>query len=610
MTEHQRHLLDQILELLDTACQGCLELMGAHSSGDTAYVQELLSDLRAMTDAVRSAQEPLLPLLEHAYTTEMLGNVEDTLDDIECSVGIGKQERAAMKMEFQLFPFLRQLKEMFYFWGTVYPDEERMQRYYQNEFSEHYQNFYVSDSEPAPCKLSIVIPAYNHLETTKRCVEQLLKETDLEKLDAELILIDHGSADGTLEYFESLGIGKVIHFKHNVRMYMFTTLFQVCQGEFFSFVSNDILVTHNWADILLTCLKSDPNIISAVPATPNISNYQSIGLKGAPNDPDGFVAWANDRNCSDPFQWDDRARLMPSVGMFRTRLVNQTGFADPYFYSMEYWDDDFSFRARRAGHRQILCNDVACYHFGSVTGREAQKQEGTLDYGRELFEKKNGTGPWRLGHCYNLETMEVFKQIIPLQKDDIAILGLDCGFGDTLLQAKNELRHHHLNAEVFQITVQKEFYSDIKAVSKEAAYCPSLPEGLTAAFDGKIFSYVYLERQIGEYEDWIRLIKAAHERLAPGGYMLFSCGNPFFVITLHRMLCHSMPEKEARHILMDPRAVYDETNKLFSNVQMIPVRQEIKGIEEFAVRHYGETPELPKIIQRMSEQYHYFLCKK
>lgn len=610
MTEHQERLVYQILELLDTACQGCLELMDAYSNDETAYVKELLDNLWAVTNAVRSAQEPILPLLEHAYSTEMLENVEDTLDDIECSVGAGEHDRSAMKMEFQLFPFLRQLKEMFYFFGLICPNEGRMQQYYQDEFAEHYQNFYVSDTEPASCRLSIVIPAYNHLETTKYCVEQLLKETDFEKLDAELIFIDHGSTDGTLEYLESLGIGKVIHFKHNVRMYMFTTLFQVCQGEFFCFVSNDILVTRDWADILLACLQSDSNIISAVPATPNISNFQSAKLKDAPDEPDAFVAWANSRNCFDSAQWDDRARLMPPIGMFRTSLVNQIGFADPYFYSMEYWDDDLSLRARRAGYRQVLCNNVACYHFGSVTGREAQKQEGTLNYGQELFKKKNGVDAWAAGCFYDAQAMEILKRVIPLQKDSAAILGLDCGFGDTPLQIRNEFRRLHLNTEIFQITSQQEFYPDLKAASKEAVYCSSLREGLTTAFGEKQFSYVYLERQIGKYEDWALLLKAVQERLAPKGYLLFFCENPFYGMTLYRMLRFSMPGEDVRYILMDPQEIYAEANKIFSNVQIITVQQEVRGIQGFAVQHYGDVPELPKVIQKMSEQYYYFLCKK
>ena len=257
-----------ILELMDTACEASLELLALYTGGELKSAQTLLIGLQNVVQAVASAQESLLPQLEHACTREMLENIEQTLMDIE-------------------FPFLRQLKESFYFWGMIYPDQKAMDRYYQEEFAAHYRNFYVSENDVPTFQLSVVVAAYNHLETTKRCISQLLKETDFKALDAELILIDHGSADGTLEYFENLGIGKVIHFKHNARMSVFTILSQLCQGKYFAFVSNDILVTRNWAQILLDCLSSDEKIIAAVPATPHIANLQMLHVPT--DDPDQFI---------------------------------------------------------------------------------------------------------------------------------------------------------------------------------------------------------------------------------------------------------------------------------------------------------------------------------
>ena len=388
VSENDREILQQILDLTETACGASLELLERYTEGDLEGALGLLSDLEAAVRTVASAQGPLVSELEHAYTSEMLENIQDTLEEILRSIEGDRPERAAMKMEFQLFPFLRQLKESLYFWGMIYPDPEEMARYYRTEFAEHDRNFYIDQDGRARYKLTVVVAGYNHLETTKRCIKQLLKETDFDALNAELILIDHGSTDGTLEYFEGLGVGKVIHFKKNVRMYMFATLFQLCQSEYFAFVSNDVLVTKDWARVLLNCMESDSKIAVAVPATPNISNFQM--LDAPTDDPEEFIAWANRRNGPDPSRWSDRARLMPPLGIYRTQAVNQLGFADPYFYSMEYWDDDFSLRARRAGYRQIVCGDVACYHFGSVTGNEGQIREGTLVYGRELFEKKNG----------------------------------------------------------------------------------------------------------------------------------------------------------------------------------------------------------------------------
>lgn len=599
-------LLKQILEMLDTACQASLELLAQYASGDINAVMQLLENLRAVADAINTAQTPLIPQLKYAYTTEMLENVTDTLDDIGSSVQGGNRDRAAMKMEFQLLPFLCQLREAFYFWGMIYPDKEQMNRYYQNEFASHFQNPYVQEDAPPRFKLSIVVPAYNHLDVTKQCIDQLLKETDFERLQAELILIDHGSTDGTLEYFESLGVGKVIRFKHNVRMYMVTTFFQICQGQYVALVSNDVLVTRNWAEILLNCLDSDPGIIFAIPTTPNISNIQAINFPTT--DPEQFIAWANTYNHPDPTKWNDRARLMPPLGIYRTSAVNQIGFADPYFYSREYYDDDFSMRARRAGYRQIVCDDVACYHFGSVTGKAAQAAEGTLLYGRELFVQKNGIDAWGNGFCYNYQAVQLIMQALAIQ-GPISVLGLDCGMGDTLLQIRNQLRHQNRECSLYHLTCQKEYYPDL-APFASAKLVPVLSEGISSAFGQQVFSAAYLGRDIGEYEDWAQLLPAIHKRLDTDAYLLFSCSNPFYAQNLYTLLQFSVPGSTDRHISIDPEKVRKIAENTFSQVNVLAVKTPSAQIEQFALQHYGKTQNLPQIVEKLSVSQYYYLCRK
>lgn len=603
--EH-RELLEQILALLETACQAGLEMLERYADGDLAGAARLLADLQAVSGAARTAQEPLLPQLEYAYTQEMLENIDDTLSDIHASMQRENAERAAMKMEFQLLPFLRCLWEAFYFWGAVYPDKVRMERYYREEFAPHYQNFYAGAEDGADTpRLSFVITGYNHLETTKQCVEQFLKVTDLEELNAELILMDHGSTDGTLAYFESLNIGKVVHFKRNVRMYMFAVLAQLCQGRYFCFISNDILVTKNWADVLLTCLESDENIVAAVPATPHIANLQALSLPDC--GPEEFVAWAGGQNKSDPFRWNDRARLMPPVGMYRTAAVSRIGFADPYFYTMEFWDDDFSARARRAGYRQIVCDDAACYHFGSVTGKDAQKRENTLSNGRDLFHQKWGVDAWGNGFCYDYTALQIFRQL-SLPHGELSMLALDCGMGDTPMQMRNELRHVKRECSIFQLTSQPEYLPDIQPHSQEAFVLRDLAEGVENAFPGSAFSFAYIGRDMACYGNWEHLMQAVSRILVPGGWLLCSCENPYFAATLHQLLRFEMPEE--RIALLHPESLRDAARRYFQQVQLASLQGSVNGVEAFARVHYGTGPKLPQIVERLRVQRYYLMCQK
>lgn len=49
--------------------------------------------------------------------------------------------------------------------------------------------------------LTIAITGYNHLDYTMQCVESVLSNLP-KNIKTEIILLNHGSKDGTKEYFE------------------------------------------------------------------------------------------------------------------------------------------------------------------------------------------------------------------------------------------------------------------------------------------------------------------------------------------------------------------------------------------------------------------------
>lgn len=52
----------------------------------------------------------------------------------------------------------------------------------------------------AEIKVSIVILTYNQLELTKKCIESIEKNTDV---NYELVFVDNASSDGSPEFLET-----------------------------------------------------------------------------------------------------------------------------------------------------------------------------------------------------------------------------------------------------------------------------------------------------------------------------------------------------------------------------------------------------------------------
>ena len=61
-------------------------------------------------------------------------------------------------------------------------------------------------------QLSIVIPCLNEIETIEICINKCLQSIKKMNIEAEVILADNGSTDGSIELAEKLG-ARVIRIK-------------------------------------------------------------------------------------------------------------------------------------------------------------------------------------------------------------------------------------------------------------------------------------------------------------------------------------------------------------------------------------------------------------
>lgn len=605
----KKKLVPRILELLDAAMEGNLEILARYIEGDMGVVTILLEDLVAVSSVLCTTYEPIAEVFEHAYIAEMLENVQDTLISIEQAIEKDRSDKVLMLMEFQLFPFLRQLREAFYFYGLIYPEKQKMDAYYANEFVERYQNPYVTDDKPVKYHVSVLVLAYNHLEKTKQCVQSIIETTDFVKLNAELVLIDHGSTDSTLEYFEQIGVNKVIHFKKNIRSGAMCIGEMICEGKYCAMVWNDTVLTNGWLEILLQCIESDDKIISASASVPNIANLQAVhvpnlGLRQ-------FNDYANSHNRSDSKKWNDRSRICPQVTVYNVRNLNQTGFFDVLFYTMDYIDDDFSVRARRHGYRQILCEDVFCYHYGSRTSKAMHEgANNSLVIGREIFIQKHGFDPWGNGFCYDLTAIKLLTKGVK-QSSSIAALCIDCGMGDSALQFRNEMRQKGIRCSLYQITDQVMFAPDLRPMSDNfvLAEVGGCTQALADSFPDILFDVVFLSLSLEKYSDYKVLLSLLRDRMQIGGCLVFSCKNPFFITNLNQMLHFSLSDQECT-ILFSIDRLTQHLQKIFSTVETTALLRNIDGLDKFIAQFYPQQTDKRKLTTMLSSEKYYFVCKK
>ena len=518
-------LAQKILSLLHHPQELSMELYTAAEAGNTEIFCNTCNEISGELDQLT----PLIPEADDAGGRRLrpaLQSIQDTLRRIRNHYTTDRA-RCLQKIEFELLPLLQEAYQGSYFFWYVSGHPERMKTYYETEKNLLGGNPYIDEAiETGQYKyeLSIYVLAYNKLEYTRQCVESLLANIP-EGLRYELILLNHGSNDGTREYFESIHPHKQLDIAVNGGG-MFAVN-RIVEGEFILQVSNDVIFTPHSIENLLTCIRSDPKIAFAVPTTPNISNLQTI--PAGYSSPAELTAFAEKNNHSDPCRWEQRVRLCNPIDIRRSSVFcSSSGLCPELWYHTAdpvHWnsfpDDRISLLLRRNGYKLMLAKDAYCHHFGSVTLKNEIQQQDEQKYylnGRREVYKAFGIDPWSSGFCFDAPFMD---RIVGEQHGHVEILGINCGLGSNSLKIKEQLKEYcrNMNVDLRNITDDASFLPDLCGVSDEAATIFSIRD-FKALLQDKTYQYIVWEMPFLVKQKFKTVLSACLGALTPDGKLI------------------------------------------------------------------------------------------
>lgn len=394
----------------------------------------------------------------------------ESLKDINTLVNINL-EKTEWKLEYELGAIIETAMMQFYYWGIVEENPEKKEEFLQ--FVENTDTFEVLKGveKDFPCDLTIVVTGYNKLEYTKQCVESVLENIP-SNITYELVLVNHGSNDGTKEYFESVKNAKVINILINGALpgVVFKAFFR---GKYSLSISNDIVVGKNAIENLYRSVMEHLEYGYVVPTTPAISNLQTISANY--KSLEEFKVFTEKNNFYEEKRHEERVRLCNPVDIMPTELRAKSSL-EMYEDKMciksvfSFPDDKNSLWMRRNGYKCILAKDAYCHHFGSVTLKtylgDEKKQQEFYNEGREAFFLRYGVDPWGIGCCYDLKLFSKWK--FPIVKQ-VSILGINCGLGSNSLKVKEILKENGVEQVIlYNATQEGRYFYDLQGVSDEA----------------------------------------------------------------------------------------------------------------------------------------------
>lgn len=237
---------------------------------------------------------------------------------------------------------------------------------------------------------SIIIPTYNGLRLLRTCVEHIRAHTEV---PYELIVVDNGSRDGTVEYCLEENIF-LLSLPANTGFPAACNLgMKAARGDSLLLLNNDVFVSPRWLSNLKRALYSSRDVGIVGPVTNYASGIQQVRVNYS--NLEGYLLEAEERNHSDPARWREVKRIVGLCFLFKREVMDAVGFLDESFSPGHYEDDDYCYRARMSGFRLLAAGDVLVHHEGSASFRACFPwgYQDLIERNRKRFMEKWGCSP-------------------------------------------------------------------------------------------------------------------------------------------------------------------------------------------------------------------------
>lgn len=252
-------------------------------------------------------------------------------------------------------------------------------------------------------KLSIITLTLNKLEYTKNFIESIKKYTK----DFELIIVDNGSTDGTVEYIKSMPDIKLIQNTENKGFSAGNNQgIEIAQGEYIGFLNNDILLYPNWFEACKRVFENEKaGFVSPRHINPHYDN----------TNPKKYIKYFQGFHYDKPYEKSFDECVFSCV-ITKREVLNKIGVFDENFFPAFFEDNDLKYRAIEAGYGIYVTNEAGFFHFGSVT---SVKHSANMEKNRAYYYSKHPLAEYLSisgAEKFQLQRMAKQFKVFPLNK--------------------------------------------------------------------------------------------------------------------------------------------------------------------------------------------------
>lgn len=214
-------------------------------------------------------------------------------------------------------------------------------------------------------KTTVVIPNFNGIKYLKDCLNSL---KECKPFDFEIIVVDNGSTDGSVELMENeFKDIRIIKLSENTGFaYAVNRGIEAAATEYVLLLNNDIVVRENFVKALETAIDKDDKIFSVNSRMLSMADESVLDGTGDYYCALGW-AYAFGKGKSAGNFRTKKCNIFSACGgasIYRKAVMEKIGlFDEAHFAYLE--DIDIGYRARIEGYRNIYEPEAVCLHAGS-----------------------------------------------------------------------------------------------------------------------------------------------------------------------------------------------------------------------------------------------------
>ncbi len=244
-------------------------------------------------------------------------------------------------------------------------------------------------------KCDIIIPVWNQLDITRRCIESIKSHTEY---PCSLILIDNCSDAATGNYLKNLadknGSINLIRNEENIGFIKATNQgLKISSSPYVCLMNNDTIATKGWLGKMVQLAESDSRIglVNPKSESPGTLSLEEYSLRLSHN----------------KGQYVETNQCMGFCMLIKREVIDRIGYLDEIYGMGGFDDTDFSKRTDLAGYKCVCAKEAYVYHDWHTSFGKDENREKLVRKNEEIFVNKWGRY-LRIGYPITYSTKEDF----------------------------------------------------------------------------------------------------------------------------------------------------------------------------------------------------------